>query len=81
LHAAVLVGVLTLQHGFSVLTTTASGVIWDMMGFEARISLVNLEDTHWPGRDHDIVIGRDGVYLGFFFEDCITDDGRHIKED
>lgn len=52
-----------------------------MMGFEARISLVNLEDTHWPGRDHDIVIGRDGVYLGFFFEDCITDDGRHIKED
>lgn len=69
-----LVGVLTLQHDISVLTTAASGVIWDMMGIKARISLVNLEDTHWLGRDHDILIGRDGVYIGFFFEYCITDD-------
>lgn len=45
-----------------------------MMGIKARISLVNLEDTHWLGRDHDILIGRDGVYIGFFFEYCITDD-------
>jgi len=50
------------------------------MGIKARISLVNLEDTHWPGRDHDILVGRDGVYIGFFFEDCITDDGRHISK-
>jgi len=80
LHAAVLVGVVTLQHGISVLPTAALGVIWDMMGIKARISFVNLEDTHWPGRDHDILIGRDGVYFGFSFEDCITDDGRHISK-
>jgi len=51
-----------------------------MRGIKARISFVNYEDTHWQGWDHDILTGRRGVHIGFLIGDCITDDGRHIKE-
>lgn len=34
------------------------------MGIKARVSIVNYEDTHWPGRDHDILTGRKAYILG-----------------